>query len=364
MIKKNYIKKEFVSYVIKFFVSILLVLYLFVAPFTVFKSLLAKQGSLNKNIELSYTGILELWNIDTFEGGSVSRTRWLEKQAIAFEKKHRGTFIIVSSMTVEQSKINLSNGLIPDLISFGIGFGEDIMKDLIPLSNSNNVRDDLLSSAKINGTLYALPYILGGYSLISNNGNQFDSDVIDTTLGFGHKSSNNALISLICNNYTAQKLYEPSKNLDSFSVYDKFINRQFSSLIGTQRDVYRVQGRIEKGALTDAGYKFLGGFSDLIQYIGICSKGGEEQEICKKFMEQILSAESQKSLSDINMFNVLNQKIYSASVYAEMEEELSGSLKTLNVFLANQKLQEIKEFSLRAISGDNEAKRQLLDNLQ
>ena len=34
--------------------------------------------------------VLELWNVDTFEGGTASKSGFLEKVALAFEKKYKG----------------------------------------------------------------------------------------------------------------------------------------------------------------------------------------------------------------------------------------------------------------------------------
>ena len=67
---------------------------------------------------------LELWEVDTFEGGTNSRSKFLEKVAIAFEKKNSGVFVVVRNLTLDQLKLMLSQEKLPDMLSFGIGAGE------------------------------------------------------------------------------------------------------------------------------------------------------------------------------------------------------------------------------------------------
>ena len=147
-------KKQFIKYSLKVIVSIFLILYLFFAPTTIFKSLQANQNLSSKKIELVYEGILELWNIDTFEGGSVSRTRFLEQQSLQFEAKHKGVFIMVKNMQLEQLALNIKNGNLPDIVSFGIGAGSLLINSLIPLNDTFEVRQDLLKSGNINNIQY------------------------------------------------------------------------------------------------------------------------------------------------------------------------------------------------------------------
>ena len=101
--------KVFFDWFFKIGLSILLVLFLVFAPFTIMPSLLQSQANVNRTDEFQSQGIFELWHIETFEGGSASRTSFLEKQAIAFEKENKGVYIVVNSMSLEQFAINVSN---------------------------------------------------------------------------------------------------------------------------------------------------------------------------------------------------------------------------------------------------------------
>ena len=131
--------KNIFKYIIKILMSIFILLYIGIAPITIFPRLKQSQGLVNKEIQIDYMGILELWNVDTFEGGSVSRTAFLQKRAMEFEKQHTGTFIMVQSMTLEQVQLNIENGNLPDMISFGIGIGDEIINHLSPIDFDINV---------------------------------------------------------------------------------------------------------------------------------------------------------------------------------------------------------------------------------
>src|SRR5574344_2147620 len=123
--------KIFAKWFLKVGISTLLIIFLITAPLTLFPNLQSLQANVNKSATFEYEGILELWHIETFEGGSVSRANFLEKQAIAFEKKHKGSYIVIESMSLEQFKLNLANGKKPDILSFGIGIGDGITDSLI-----------------------------------------------------------------------------------------------------------------------------------------------------------------------------------------------------------------------------------------
>ena len=81
-------------------------------------------------------------------------------------------------------------------------------------------------------------------------------------------------------------------------------------------------------------YEFLGGFSDLVQYISIFETDNQTKYMCERFIEYLTSEEVQKTLSRINMFSVLDLKIYSDVFYREWEKVLAEPLKTFNVFFA------------------------------
>ena len=353
-------RKIALKYLFKTTLSIFVVIYIFLAPITIFPILKQSQGSINQEIKVDYMGILEMWNIDTFEGGSKSRTTFLEKRAVEFEKKNTGTFIMCTNMTVEQAVLNIQNDKLPDLISFGIGMGEKLINYLMPLSSAYGVRDDLVEGGMCNKIQYAIPFILGGYTLISDTNYQLDGNKkIGEMLGVGLNDYTNPLLALVVNNIETDSQFEQNDDMDSFTVYDKFLDKKFDALLGTQRDLYRVKNRIDNGNMLPKNFHYFSGYSDLVQYVGICSTDPVKQEISKKFIEHLLSNNSQQKISDINMFSVKLNNLYVDNEYENMEKALSKPLKTLNVFLSQEKLKEVKTLSQKALLGDQMAKKEL-----
>lgn len=320
------------SWFIRIGLSAVLVIFLCVAPFTLLPNILQAQADINKKEEYVYQGILELWHIETFEGGSASRLGFLEREAINFEKTHKGTYIVVQSMSAEQFALNYQNGKLPNMISFGIGLGDDFINQLVQL-DTEYLRQDICAGGKFNSKNLALPYILGGYAVISNGGG---------LSGAGLKGTNNALKSLEKNNMQLDSMFD-CEYLDSYDAYDKFIKNNFQTLIGTQRDVYRCFNRQQKGLMNNLTYTFLPKYTDLVQYISVCESTALEQKICKEFVSQIISTETQQKLKNYNLFSPLNNiQLYTDGLYAEFEKTLNQNLTVENVFLSKEQIQSQK----------------------
>lgn len=313
-------KRKLVKIVFKLIITISVLFYLFFAPIT-FLPYLSSENFINKQDETVFR-VIEIWNIDTFEGGSVSRSRFLEKRVIEFEKLHNGTFFIVKNMTEEQALSNIKEGNLPSIFSYGTDFGKNIEKIVSPLK-VNGVRNDLLKSGKKDGEQLAIPYILGGYSIISRdllnednkkdttiNVNKIDKKVNEILLNFGFK--------------------EYVKNdISSFELYDKYVKEKFTTFLGTQRDVYRCLNRQNNGGFA-SNFIFIEGYSDLIQYLSVVKSGDEN--ICKELVNFLVSYEIQEKLVNINMFNVLGEEFYNESVYTDFEKTLNKSLVCRSVF--------------------------------
>lgn len=361
--------------------SAIIVLYLVFAPSILFKQVKLQAEYLNRENKINYHGIIELWNIDTFEGGSVSRALWLERRAVEFEKKNAGTFILVRNMTIEQAIINLQNGNKPNLISYGIGFGSYILSELVSYTGKINVRDDLLKGGTVNGSIMAVPYILGGYTLIGNDilmqkiGEQ--ENLLNSVynlqvkqykntippLSFAGNTNNNALLSLYFNTNEVAKDEHFSVDsflLDQYEAYESFVLKNSSTAyLCTQRDAYRCKNR-ESNHIDEAyQYVYLGGFSDLIQYMSILDADNKTKKMCESFIEFLTSEKSQRTLTNIAMFSVLDMHIYSDIFYKEWEKVLLNPLKTFSVFLEKEVIKNHIEVTYNALKGNESAKEQI-----
>ncbi|MBQ8430427.1 MAG: hypothetical protein IJX26_00560 [Clostridia bacterium] len=302
---------------------------------------------MNRNNGIINECILELWHIETFEGGSVSRETFLERCALQFEKKNKGTYVVIIKMSVEQFYLNIKNNKKPNMLSFGVGVGDDFANSLITLNWQGNIRTDLLAGGKHNGSQLAVPYILGGYALI---GNEISNNKVNGKTGVGLTDGINPLLALKSNNISSD--FFNNVALDTYSAYDKYVKGGFENLLGTQRDVFRISNKKQQGLLSNVRINFLGGFTDLIQYVSVFNHSKAENDLSQEFVDLLTSQTTQNKLKDIGMFSVLkNTKLYDDETYSQMENTLNGTLKTTNVFtelsiLQAEKNKLIKEYKI------------------
>ena len=333
----------------KILVAGALVLFIIFAPISLFNKIYVLNYSVNKQYKFDFSGVLTLWNVDTFEGGSVSRTAFFEKRAIEFEKENKGVYLSVQNLSLEQLKMNLESGKKPNIITFGIGVGQEIKDEIIELNlETSKVRDDLLVSGKLDGKLKAVPIILGGYSLILNKEKLSGEDIVETLktnnskIIFSSQDLINPLLPLVLKDVNLSN--QEIENVDSYDAYDKFINEKYNAIVGTQRDLFRCKNR-ENNLKMQCEYNFLGGFSDLIQYASIFPCEENALNMSKKFVEYVISEKVQEKLEHINMYPVINKNIYTDDFYNKFNQNLLKPLKTLNAFLSTDKIENLKELS-------------------
>ncbi len=341
---KKVLKKTFFG-LMQLTLSVCIAFFVITAPFTLLPNLLDAESKVNRAESYEYQGILELWHVETFEGGSVSRGALLEREAINFEKKHKGTYIIIKTMNLEQFDLNIKLGKKPNIISFGVGVGDSFVNELVDL-DAENVRTDLCGFGKFASKQVAVPYILGGYAIINSNQEIENNKKNNSNLfGVGLKGATNPLKALQKNNMQISNFYNDT-SLDSYDAYDKFLKGNFDVLLGTQRDVYRCYNRQQKGLLLNATFSFLGGYTDLVQYISVFRCKEIEQKLCTQFVSQIISKDTQQKLKDYNLFSTLkNTKLYDNGIYVEFENVLSNQLSSVSAFTNIQQLQSFKDES-------------------
>ena len=299
-------------------------MFLFVSPYFILPRVYAGRENWADTAPPNAT-LLELWEIDTFEGGSASRAKFLERRAYAFQKETFSAYVLVRSLSVSQAKAMLSSGVKPDLVSFGIGAGELLKPFCLPLETKYFARSDLMQGGLVDSTLLAVPWCVGGYCLCADSSFDF-SNLNQQKIGCG-MSYNVPAKSL------SQDL-QPNlvKSYTQFEAYENFLRGEFNVLLGTQRDFYRLNKKAENGVIGPVNYKFLNSYTDLMQMICVC--GIENQKVSEKFIEFLLSLQSQSKLTDIGLFSVLDISIYS-NEYVEFENAIRESKKTLSVFTPN-----------------------------
>ena len=258
------------------------------------------------------TKIYTIWEVDTFEGGSLSRINYLKHLARETEKKNAGVLFMVKQIELENFAAELSEGA-PDIISFGYGLGGQVFEFLQPLDLTYDVRDELVESGSFNGKVYCLPYIVSGYAMITHGTltNEFHCGQT------GYTFPQNA--------YAPYKL-EPAKEESQYEAYKSFVYNNSTTLLGTGRDVVRVDNLNNLGRasamITPIDY-----YSDLVQYLGLVNA----DEICKQFLKDALSNKSQNTLVDYKLYSAKYGKIYTSGIYSDMEDAILNA-EIPNVF--------------------------------
>ena len=111
----------------------------------------------------NYKTILQIWNIDSFEGGVGSRTSFLRNISVKFSSKNKEVLCLVVNHTKESANNLLKKGEVPDIISSGI-CGVECSKYLKPL-NQKGFND----GGVVNNKRYFISWCKGGYFKITKN---------------------------------------------------------------------------------------------------------------------------------------------------------------------------------------------------
>ncbi len=225
--------------------------------------------------------VLTLWHVDTFEGGVGSRADFLSSRAVEFSND--GVIIMVKNHTVDSLKTAFSKGEIPDMISYGAG-----VEFVLPYLKSLPKID--FSGGEIEGKYYAYPWCVGGYYLLTKND---DNRLIDR-LFISQNDYNLPFIAKENHSIEAKEIIF-KKPLDA---YTSFLSGKDCALLGTQRDIRRLQTRGVEFYATP-----LENFSDLIQYISITAESEERYAESLKFLKYLTAEKGQNQLEKIGMFS-------------------------------------------------------------
>ena len=238
--------------------------------------------------------VVTVWNVDTFEGGKGSRTSFLKKIARRTEKNRGGVYYLISSYTKEGAEAALSQGVYPDILSFGIGLSDFAEKSL-PISLS-------FAGGETDAGCLAYPWCRGKYFLFSLTDNFEETG--ETAIGCG--GSNLSVVSAA---------YEGIQGIEmeALAAYTGFLGEKYRYLLGTQRDECRFLSRglqVYKRELNE--------YCDLYQYISVLSS--ERREDCFALLDELLSEKAQEELSEIGMYPLAGDKSKkTASVFSSAE---------------------------------------------
>lgn len=308
---------------------------------------------------LSYQGVVEMWNVESFEGGVGSREAWLIGRAAKFEAANKGLFVHVTTLSVEQLTTKLAEGQSYDMICFSRGVGSLVKEQLAAFSGSlGNIKSNYLVSGQVESKQYAVPLYSGAYCLFARTAQLSADRLLEEALTatYTRKIGKNTveLQPLVCGftDYNSplsalalsggKGKANVKEDVTQYQAYEQFVANQTAvTLLGTQRDMYRLSQRESNGKIDALGFAPLTGYTDLVQYVGISSTAGDKADACQRFVEYLTSTEAQSTLVNLSLFAVVDATFYTSDRYAQCEASL-GNAYVPNVFgdadaIANQR---------------------------
>lgn len=223
--------------------------------------------------------VLTLWQIDSFEGGRGSRAEYLRSLAQDFAKS-ANVYIEVTALSSDAARTNISAGVVPDIISYGAGFYGI---------------ESLVSGG------YGKAWCRGAYCLIALSGTDFSSvSTANTVINDG--KDNLVSVAALFSGLQGADYAAPT------SAYVSLISGEYDFLLGTQRDVIRLQTRGESFEV-----KPLPEFNDLYQYISVLTRDGEKAAVAEEYINYVLS--HGESLTKIGMLRD-GKTLYSDEMHA------------------------------------------------
>lgn len=307
----------------------------------------------------TYQGVIEMWNVECFEGGVGSREAWLINRAAKFEAANKGLFVHVTTLTVEQLESKLEEGQSFDMICFSRGVGSLIKDQLTPYKGSvGAIKDNYLISGQLEGNVLAVPIYSGAYCLFAR-AEQLSADRLlaeALSAKYTRKVGKNTveLQPLVCGftpyNSPLSALAlsggkgkaKVDEQITQYQAYEKFVANQTAvTLLGTQRDMYRLSQRESNGRIDKLAFAPLTGYTDLVQYVAISNSALDKARSCTQFVEYLISDEAQSTVINLSMFSVLDTNFYTSDRYVQCESTLSTAYVP-NVFgdldaIANQR---------------------------
>ncbi|MDD3832077.1 MAG: hypothetical protein PHW00_05515 [Clostridia bacterium] len=307
--------------------------------------------------------ILQIWHIDTAEGGSISRASWLKRIISAYEHNNKSTYVHISTLTYEQALLKVQNKESFDLLSFGVGVGRSFLDYIVELdvnTVAKGVRRELIEGGTVLNKLYAVAYMMGGYCLFTRQSSVqhlLPSDMTATsnrvnlievlTYNYAHdkKSKNVSCVTgygkcnlpLTCLSLnTAHKLTSDNfvlldNAISQYDAYAHFIDNDGTMLLGTQRDIYKLENRLSSGSVSALVYQPLKHFTDLVQYMAISAQT-MYMDKCISLLQYLVSPSTQMLIDQAYMLSVLNIPVYVDGYMAQLQEALSTEITTINAF--------------------------------
>ena len=213
--------------------------------------------------------LIELWQVDGFEGGKGSRADYLSKVA---EKcfANDNTYIKVTSLTAQSALRNFETGRIPDIISYNAGF--------VGIERLINDEDFTYKT-----------WCSGSYCFITCDAGADFTDINSTNTVVNAGKDNLAEVAAALEGLSGAVQETP------VNAYLKVLDGSYKYLLGTQRDVFRFRARESLFKV-----RCVESFSDLYQNISILTANAKKYRACMQFTDFLLTV---NDVSSVGLFS-------------------------------------------------------------
>ena len=137
------------------------------------------------------------------------------------------------------------------------------------------------------------------------------------------------------------------QNQSQYSAYCDFIAGNSVLLLGSQRDVFRLDNRIKLGKISDVIVEQITTFSDLMQFMFLSKNiDAEKLDYAESFIEFMISDECQSLIKQMGMFSVTNvvESDLKLSAMQNITPYNFSDYKTFNVFIEKDEIIKLQDF--------------------
>lgn len=319
-----------------------------------------------------YQGMIEIWNIDTFESGTMSKTSFLESRAKVFQSKYKGLYFMIRNVTENECFNMIDSGQRPDLFSCSYVVAERVREYVCAFEAQNaDIYPNFLQAGKVDGLIYAMPWCAGFYSLISTKeklekAGKYSEDVCLADVAFdsgysyklgkkektsvsltfganGKLMPQNAILAYNKNSIVQENGVDANaKNQTQYSAYSKFVINEATILLGSQRDLFRIQNKQKQGKMEDVLVCPLTGYTDMVQFMMLAkNEDGLRKKYAEKFALFLVEEDSQKAVEKMGMFAV---KHFPETSYEGIMRDITlGNISDCRLFGVFDKIKEFEQ---------------------
>ncbi len=332
------------------------------------------EGFIGKKSD--YQGMIEIWNIDSFEAVNVSKTQLLTNATKMFQRRNKGLYFMVRNLTETECLNLLKSGQQPDLFSCSYGVADKIKEWVVEINGDFELLKNVLNAGQINGKQKAIAWCASSYYLISTEkallsaGKSENDSLLDICLNSGYKVENKnktkivyslemgdskyllpqmSLSSYYDNGGLSISKYSVNKDnfkQTSYSAYCNFVAGKSTMLLGTRKDVARVKNRESNGKLENVKIEKLSKFSDLVQFLFMSDIHDKIKKTCVvNFVNYMTQSQVQSMVEESGLMSV-NKMQNNAQKQGIMQDITSYKIEhyeLLNVFIGCTEIEKIQQ---------------------